>query len=186
MTYINILVPLLLLEFTVLLAAFPTMAETARKSSREARMFSFSSLALEGGAVQLADFIERYYTDNKVVTLKMAKGALITIVLSASLFFLSGYYASTSVVPKVKDTAKQQLGMAEDNLKLFETSLNELPDICFRVASTLSLLVLVMFGVVAYYYELPHDLSITFNPPRPITNANQDKRQVADTNDHPT
>ena len=91
MLYINFLVPLLLLEFTVLLAAFPTMAETARKSSREARMFSFRALAIEDGAEHLADFIERHYIDNRVANLKMAKGALITIVLSARRFLVSGY-----------------------------------------------------------------------------------------------
>lgn len=179
MTLLNILVPAILVEATLLMAAFPTMVETARKSSRETRMSDFTRLAIAGGAIQLADFIERHYSDNKVAVLKMAKGVLFIIVLSAALFLGSGYYVATSVVPRVKSTAKQQIGLTEDMLGLFEATFNELPNICYVIACSLVVIALVILFIVGIYYDLPHDLKNIFNPPRPNAAPNNHSRQVS-------
>jgi hypothetical protein len=163
------------------MTAFPTMVETARKSSREARMFDFRLLVLDDRAAQLADFIERYYSDNKVVVLKMAKAVLLTTVLCATAFLGIGYYISSSVIPEVKSNAKQ-LGLTEDMLGHFERSLLELPNICFFVSCLLIVLVFLIFLLIGFYFDLPHDLMKVINPTAQVAYANEPKKQAPDTN----
>jgi hypothetical protein len=163
MPSVNILIGLIVADVTLLMAAFPAMIENVRKHSRELHRHDVRSIVAEDKIDSLADFIERFYSYNKVVFLKITRGVLSSFVISGVLFGVSGHYIATSVGPEVRNTAKW-LGLDDSQLGMLESDFSRLPQVCFYVALIIALLVLIALIVVSLYNDLPHDLKIVLNP----------------------
>lgn len=153
---LNLLIPLVLLELMALMAAVPNMIEHARKNCRDLHMYDLRNLAGDKFA-DAADFIERYYSHDRVVLLKMAQGLLWGLLFSAILFGGSGYYVQNSVVPDVKHFFGTicppgcQLGSMDGVFNRFS-------DVCYRCAFGIVIFVLVSLGTLSYFFNLPQNL----------------------------
>jgi hypothetical protein len=163
MPLLNIALIVVLFEATILLGSFPTMIENARKGGRDSCLFDFRRFVDEKNLNTLADFVEGYYCYNRVHILKMIRGLLAILVLTAAIFVVSGYYSSNTIIPNAKRAA-ETVCPATNSLDTIEAALLRMPEIHYQFALGLELLVFICFIGVIIQTGFPNDILKIINP----------------------